>query len=110
VTDRKGDIIAYPKVILSSPFAENIDTHGRGAEHRKLMDVAICSQSHILSLWLGRAAADDVAYYYKPSATCNATFRACSDVMDTEIVVLSLEEVCYQTRRACLSWTTWSLF
>jgi hypothetical protein len=93
VTDTKGNSLLYPKVATSTPFYDEADSQGTGAEYEALMDVSTCSSSHEASAWLGESAADDVAYYYRPAKNCTLTLSICSDDMDIEYVVLSLHEV-----------------
>lgn len=93
MADTKGNSLVYPKVITSSPFNTVVSSRSKGAEHQALLDLATCSASHSTDLWLGGAAADDVAFYYRPAAACQARVRACSDSMSTELAVFALDEV-----------------
>ena len=100
MTDAKGASLIYPKVATSTPFRDQPSTQGKGAEHQALMDLATCSSSHVAGAWLGGSAAEDIAYYYRPVSNCTLLLSVCSNVMDIEYVVLTLDEV----RRAHVSW------
>jgi hypothetical protein len=94
VSDSKGASLMYPKVATHTPFRDHADTQGMGAEHQDILDIATCSNSHVAGSWLGGSAADDLAYYFRPDANCTMLLSVCSDVMDVELVILTLDEVC----------------
>lgn len=90
VVDTKGMHLAYPKVALQTPFRDNMDTTGAGAQHQELLGFSPCSAEQVENaIGTAAAAAADVVYFYKPQADCRAAVSACSSVMATELAVFS---------------------
>ncbi|PRW33666.1 peptidase S8 [Chlorella sorokiniana] len=68
LADRKGDTLAYPKVISQLPFSDTASTAGMGDDYS-----VVCGPSEAGD----KGGAPDLVYYFKPTKTVTVTASLC---------------------------------